>query len=47
MKERIRKFSLIFTIEFLVVAVFGAFETTAAAELNKTFNQTCMSLIFR
>ena len=37
MKKRIQRFSLIFTIEFPVAAVFNAFEVTAVVELNEAF----------
>ena len=47
MKKKIQRFSSIFTIEFPVAAVFGAFETTAAAELGGAFNRACMSSISR
>ena len=46
-KKEIRKFSPIFTIKSPVAAVFDAFETTAAVELDGAFSWICMSSIFR
>ena len=45
MREKIRRFSLIFTTEFPVAAVSGAFKATAVAELGEAFSRVCMSLI--